>query len=74
MRQHEAEEATRLEQLRLLDTPLGEPGSGYTRYAAAMWLHLNGYMTHNRLEAYRICCKRDDEDPTKFAADTPSHP
>ena len=50
-------------QLELLNLPLGEPGSGYTRYAAAMWLFQNGDLSADELEAYRKCCKLDDADP-----------
>ena len=53
----------KLKQDAFLQTPLGVPGSGYTRYGAAMWLFQNGYMESDVLEAYRICCKLDNEDP-----------
>lgn len=48
---------------RLLDTPLGEKGSGRVRYAAAMYLHGRGLMGNAELEAYRICAKDDAADP-----------
>ncbi|MEM8811804.1 MAG: hypothetical protein AAGF59_04235 [Pseudomonadota bacterium] len=46
-----------------LETPLGEPGSGRVRYAAAMHLYQIGQMDAETLERYRICCKLDHEDP-----------
>lgn len=55
-------------QMRLLQTPLGEPGSGMTRYAAAMHFHKTGRLGPHLLEAYRICCKLDGEDPLAVAA------
>ncbi len=54
-------------QRELLATPLGEPGSGMVRYAAAMSLHLAGELAADVLEAYRICCKLDDDDPRAVA-------
>lgn len=56
-------EKNKHEQTALLHTPLGIQGSGYTRYAAAMWLFQNGFMVPDDLEAYRICCKLDNEVP-----------
>ena len=50
-------------QRELLATPIGIPGSGYTRYGAAMWLFQNGLLTADELETYRICCKHDNENP-----------
>ena len=50
-------------QTALLQTPLGEEGSGYTRYAAAMWHYKQGLMDAEELETYRICCKFDNENP-----------
>jgi hypothetical protein len=47
----------------LLLTAIGAPGSGRTRYAAAMYFHQRGMIGDQALEAYRICCKQDDEDP-----------
>lgn len=46
-----------------LHAPLGEPGSGRVRYAAAMYFHGQGQMTDEHLEAYRICAKDDRADP-----------
>ncbi|MCB1451682.1 MAG: hypothetical protein KDJ67_16480 [Nitratireductor sp.] len=50
-------------QIRLLNIPLGWPGSGMIRYGAAMYLHSRGQMDDALLEAYRICCKLDGDDP-----------
>ena len=52
----------------LLDTPVGVPGSGYTRYAAAMFLYNEAGMSAEMLEIYRRCCKLDHEDPLDLAA------
>lgn len=46
-----------------LARPLGEPGSGRVRYAAAMHLYNIGEIDAVTLERYRICCKLDSEDP-----------
>ena len=46
-----------------LKRPLGEPGSGRVRYAAAMHLYQIGEIDAVTLERYRICCKLDSEDP-----------
>lgn len=46
-----------------LRTPLGEPGSGLVRYAAAMHLHQRGLLDPVSLERYRICSRLDREDP-----------
>jgi hypothetical protein len=56
-------EEIKAQQRKLLMTPLGIPGSGYTRYAAAMWFFQSGEMTAEELEAYRVCSKLDSEDP-----------
>ncbi len=50
------------EQWTLLNTPLGEPWSGRTRYAAAVHFHRIGAMDADTLEVYRICSRLDDED------------
>ncbi|MEZ5873243.1 MAG: hypothetical protein R3D32_15660 [Nitratireductor sp.] len=52
----------------LLQTPLGVPGSGFIRYSAAMYFHTIGELSAERLEAYRICCNLDDEDPLAVEA------
>lgn len=46
-----------------LALPLGEPGSGLRRYAAAMHLRQRGLIDDATLERYRICCRTDAEDP-----------
>ena len=46
-----------------LARPLGEPGSGLLRYAAAMHLRRRGLIDDAALERYRICCRSDAEDP-----------
>ena len=50
-----------------LETPVGLPGSGYQRYASAMYLFTQGRMSAELLEVYRVCCKLDDEDPRRLA-------
>lgn len=55
------------EQLALLRLPLGEPGSGMTRYGAAMYFFQRGKLGSETLEAYRICCNLDSEDPARVA-------
>jgi hypothetical protein len=62
-------EKMKLEQTTLLHTRLGIPGSGYTRYGAAMWLFQNEFMASDDLEAYRICCKLDNEAPNLKSID-----
>lgn len=47
-------------QLELLHAPLGEPGSGRTRYAAAMYFHRQDLLDDVTLESYRIACKEDE--------------
>ncbi|MEM7670571.1 MAG: hypothetical protein AAF317_15785 [Pseudomonadota bacterium] len=46
-----------------LKRPLGEPGSGLVRYAAAMHLRQRGLLDDETLERYRICSRLDWEDP-----------
>lgn len=46
-----------------LKRPLGEPGSGLVRYAAAMHLNRRGLIDDATLERYRVCCRLDGEDP-----------
>ncbi len=55
-----------------LRAPLGAPGSGLTRYAAAMHLYQGGLIDAATLERFRICCRTDAEDPA--AADPPHAP
>lgn len=54
-------------QLELLTTPLGIRGSGFLRYGAAMYFHKQGKLDAELLEAYRICCRLDAEDPYAVA-------
>ena len=54
-------------QLDLLHLPLGEPGSGLARYGAAMYFFKRGKLDADRLEAYRMCCNLDFEDPDAVA-------
>lgn len=44
--------------------PSGAKGSGYTRYAAAMYFHQRGRLSDQALEAYRTLAKDDQGDPT----------
>jgi len=43
--------------------PLGLPGSGRQRYAAAMTLYQAGQISEAALEVYRICSPLDLQDP-----------
>ncbi|NDV00216.1 hypothetical protein GZA08_04440 [Pseudoroseicyclus sp. CLL3-39] len=52
--------------LRLLHLPLGRPGSGRERYAAAMWFHARGELSHRALEVYRVLSPRDGDDPAQL--------
>lgn len=58
-----AEDDEAAEQWALINTPLGQPWSGRTRYAAAMYFHRKGEMGAETLEVYRICSRLDSEDP-----------
>ena len=51
------------EQWALVRTPLGEPWSGRTRYAAAMYFHKRAELSDAALEVYRVCSRLDLEDP-----------
>jgi hypothetical protein len=53
----------------LVNTPLGEPWSGRTRYAAAMYFHMAGQMTAATLEVYRLCARLDHQDPLPILRD-----
>lgn len=57
----------RIAQLRLLATPLGERGSGFVRYAAAMHFWRTGEIGADELEVFRICARLDAEDPADWA-------
>lgn len=48
-----------------LALPLGEPGSGLERYAAAMHLRQRGMLDDATLERFRICCRLDHEDQAR---------
>ena len=56
-------EAEIAEHWELVNAPLGEPWSGRTRYAAAMFFHQRGDMNADTLEVYRLCSRLDSEDP-----------
>lgn len=47
-----------------LYAPLGLPGSGRRRYAAAMALRQAGQLSDLALEAFRVCSPLDHEDPS----------
>lgn len=51
----------------LLLAPVGVPGSGGIRYAAAMYFYQNKLMAADMLEIYRRCCNLDREDPVDLA-------
>ena len=51
----------------LLATPVGQPGSGGLRYAAAMSCFNAGLISAAMLEIYRHCSKFDAEDPIGWA-------
>ena len=51
-----------------LQLPLGLPGSGRQRYAAAMHLYRRGLLSADILEAYRVCSPKDWEDPDLLLA------
>ena len=48
--------------------PLGLPGSGRQRYAAAMTLFQAGEISEAALEVYRICSPLDRQDPVPLLA------
>ncbi|WP_284324535.1 hypothetical protein [Cypionkella aquatica] len=51
-----------------VNIPLGLPGSGRQRYAAAMTLYQAGTLSEAALEAYRICSPLDHQDPAPLLA------
>jgi hypothetical protein len=53
----------------LVNAPLGEPWSGRTRYAAAMYFHKRGALTAETLEVYRLCARLDHQDPLPILRD-----
>ncbi len=52
----------------LLNTPVGQPGSGAARYGAAMYFYKREMLSARMLEVYRMCSKFDRDDPIKVAA------
>lgn len=56
-------DAEAAEQWALVNTPLGEPWSGRTRYAAAMYFYKRGELSAEALEVYRLCARLDTKDP-----------
>lgn len=60
-------------QLALLKLPLGQPGSGMIRYGAAMYFYRCGMLHADTLEAHRICCNLDFEDPQAVARSRPGN-
>lgn len=57
------------EQWALVNAPLGEPWSGRTRYAAAMYFYKAGALGAEALEVYRLCARLDDQDPLPIIAE-----
>ena len=57
------------EQWELVNTPRGEPWSGRTRYAAAMYFYKRGELPPEALEVYRLCSRLDGEDPLSIMRD-----
>lgn len=53
----------------LLDLPLGLPGSGRQRYAAAMAMYQAGEISAEVLEVFRISSPRDGDDPAVLLAE-----
>ena len=51
-----------------LATPVGVPGSGRVRYAAAMHFYNRGQLSAEALEVYRILALIDAEDPAPLLA------
>jgi hypothetical protein len=54
---------------RLIHQPLGLPGSGRVRYAAAMALYRAGRLGASELEVYREAAAFDGRDPARMLAD-----
>lgn len=50
-------------QRRFLATPVGQPGSGTLRYAAAMHLYQRHSIGADTLEVFRACAPDDTLDP-----------
>ena len=62
-------DAEAAEQWELVNTPLGEPWSGRTRYAAAMYFYKRRELPAEVLEVYRLCARLDSEDPLPIIRD-----
>ena len=60
-------------QLALQTLPLGQPGTGMIRYGAAMYFYRRGMLDADTLEAHRICCNLDFEDPQAVARSRPGN-
>ncbi len=54
---------------RLIQAPLGEPGSGRVRYGAAMALYQAGKLSEAQLEVYREASAHDGRDPAFMLAE-----
>jgi hypothetical protein len=54
---------------RLIDLPLGIPGSGRQRYGAAMALNRAGQLSDAALEVYRVASAHDGDDPVAMLAE-----
>jgi len=50
-------------------SPVGAPGSGTARYAAAMHFYCENLMPAGMLEVYRRCSRFDRDDPLALARD-----
>lgn len=55
--------------LALLNTPLGEPGSGRVRYGAAMQLFCAGLISEAQLDVYLEAAAHDARDPALILTD-----
>jgi hypothetical protein len=53
----------------LLGIPLGDKGSGRSRYAQAMTLYAAGRLSPAQLEAYRVAAAHDRLPPDLFLTD-----
>jgi len=57
------------EQWALVNTPVGVPWSGRTRYAAAVYFYNMEAMSAEALEVYRISARLDEQDPLAIIAE-----
>lgn len=55
------------QEMGLLFSQVGKPGSGAARYAAAMYFYQMRMLSAELLEIYRRCGKFDSEDPLDLA-------